>query len=151
MRKRFLTIFLILSAAAVSHAQSLGVSPYSFKAIGGVQATSEIFFQYEWIGIHYFYAWDKEKFITEEELMITQKSSSPALSVSPFQFTYFSAGMIYFKDKFPVTIGNRLHFMLSLSLPLDRFTISYKHISNGFGLIYEMNPGLDTISIQIHF
>ncbi len=144
-------VFLILITADGSRCQSLGVSPYSFKAIGGVQATSELYFQYEWVGVHYFHAWDNEKFITEEDQIITQKSSSLALSVSPLQNTHFNAGVIYFKNKFPVTVGNRLHFMLSLSLPLDRITISYKHISNGFGLIYEMNPGLDTISVQFNF
>jgi hypothetical protein len=144
-------IFLILFLAVHTHSQSLGISPYSFKAIGGIHSTSEIFFLYEQFGIHYFHTWDHNQFQTEEDKIITQKSSSLAVSFTPVRLTYFNAGAIYFKNRFPVTIGNRLHFMLALSLPLDRLTISYKHISNGFGLIYELNPGIDTISLQYKF
>lgn len=112
---------------------------------------TEFYAEYKFLGLHYFYNWDKSLYALEGTNEIISQTSSFALSVTPLDLKYFRAGMIVFERRFPVTVASRVHFLLEASLPIGRFTVSYRHISNGFGLLNEINPGVDSFSVKYHF
>jgi hypothetical protein len=112
---------------------------------------SEFYAEYKFLGVHYFHNWDETLYFREGTEEIIQQTSAFALSVTPVDLTYFRAGMILFDKRFPVDISSHVHFLLELSLPIRRFTISYRHISNGFGVFNEINPGVDSFSVKVHF
>jgi len=112
---------------------------------------SEFYAEYKFLGVHYFHNWDKTLYSLNGSDKVISQTSSFALSAIPLDLTYFRAGMILFERRFPVTVASRVHFLLEVSLPIRRFTISYRHISNGFGLINEINPGVDAFSVKYRF
>lgn len=112
---------------------------------------SEFYAEYKFIGLHYFHNWDETRYALNGSDEIVRKTSSFGLSVVPLDLKYFRAGLIGFQRRFPVTKASRVHFLLEASLPIRRFTISYRHVSNGFGLFNEINPGVDAFSVKVHF
>lgn len=111
---------------------------------------TEMYAEYKFVGLHYFHNREDTRYILDDSDEIIDRTSSLALSITPLDLTYFRAGMIFFERRFPVDIASRAQFLLEASLPIHRFTISYRHISNGFGLFNEINPGIDTISVKVH-
>lgn len=112
---------------------------------------TEFYAEYKFVGLHYFHNWDETRYVLEDSDEIIRQTSSLALSVTPLDLTYFRAGMIVFERRFPVDIASRVQFLLEVSLPIRRFTISYRHVSNGFGLFNDINPGVDSFSVKVHF
>lgn len=112
---------------------------------------SEFYLEYKFLGAHYFHNWDDTRYALNGTDEIVQQTSSFALSVTPVDLTYFRAGMIVFERRFPVNIASHFQFLLELNLPIRRFTVSYRHISNGFGVVNEINPGVDSFSVKVHF
>ncbi|MCC5942257.1 MAG: hypothetical protein JJU37_12015 [Balneolaceae bacterium] len=132
-------------------AQSVSVAPYSFNFWGSIDQTSQFSAEYKMAGIHYFHTWDDEVYRTSTTGQFAKKTSSFALSLLPVDFTYLRFGGIFFTNRFPITSGNRVHFYLELNLPIRRVDLSYRHISNGFNLFTEDNPGFDTIALRFRF
>jgi len=147
MRYLFLLIFL----PSVALGQSVSIAPHSFSFWGSIDHTSQFSAEYKMAGIHYFHTWDDGVYRTSNTGQFVKKSSAFAVSFLPVDFRYFRFGGAIFSRPFPITSGNRLHFYLELNLPVSRFDILYRHISNGFNLFTENNPGFDTIGIRYRF
>lgn len=130
--------------------QSIGISPTSHKLWGETKDISEFYVEYKFLGVHYFHNRDETMYMQDGSDQIIQQTSAFAISLTPVDFKYFRGGMILFDRRFPVNIASRVHFLLEASLPIRRFTISYRHISNGFGVFNEINPGMDSFSVKIH-
>lgn len=112
---------------------------------------SEFYAEYKFLGLHYFHNRDETLYALDDSDEIVRKTSSFALSVMPVDLPYFRAGMIFFEQRFPVTIASKTQFLLEAKLPIRRVTLSYRHISNGFGMFNEINPGVDSFSVKVHF
>lgn len=151
----FKYILILISVLVFSwtsaRSQSIGISPSSHKFWGETTGMTEIYAEYKFVGLHYFHNWDETRYALDDSDEIVRKTSSLALSVIPLDLTYFRAGMIFFERRFPVDIASRTQFLLEASLPIRRFTISYRHVSNGFGLFNDINPGVDSFSVKVHF
>ena len=148
---RYLFISILAFSWTSALSQSIGVAPASHSLWGETLGISEFYAEYKFLGVHYFHNWDDTKYTRDGSDEIIQQTSAFALSVTPVDFKYFSAGMMLFNRRFPVDIASRVHFLLEASLPIRRFTISYRHISNGFGVFNEINPGVDSFSVKVHF
>jgi len=128
---RFLLLSLTLTALWWTNAcsQSFGVSPSSHKLWGESTGITEFYVEYKFLGLHHFQNWDDSQFVVKGTSDIISNSSSLALSIVPLDLTYFRAGMIFFERRFPITKGS----------------------SNGFGMFNEINPGVDSFSVKVHF
>lgn len=149
------TLFIVISLLALwgtnACSQNIGLSPSSHKLWGETEGISEFYVEYEFLGFHYFHSWDDRQYTLNDSDRVVRKTSAVAFSVMPVDVTYFRAGMIFFDRRFPVDIGSQAQFLLEASVPIRRFTLSYRHISNGFGLVNEINPGLDSFSVKYRF
>jgi len=145
-------LFLLIGVLpSVCVGQSVSIAPYSFSFWGNIDQTSQFSAEYKMAGIHYFHTWDDEVYRTSTTGQFAKKTSSLGFSLLPVDFTYLRFGGIIFSNRFPITSGNRAHFYLELNLPVYRFDISYRHISNGFNLFTTDNPGFDTIALRYRF
>ncbi|WP_234573063.1 hypothetical protein [Rhodohalobacter sp. 614A] len=146
-------IFILILAFSWTDAlsQSLGISPSSHKLWGETTGMTEFYAEYKFVGLHYFHNRDETRYTLEGSDDVIRKTSSFAFSITPVDLTYFRAGMIFFEQRFPVEVASRAQFLLEANLPIRRFTISYRHISNGFGLFNEVNPGVDSFSVKVNF
>lgn len=157
-----ITLFLM---AGPLYAQdfSVGVAPYSFKFWGAVDGASAITVDYRMsfinlpglmeppvIGAHYFYQWDKTVYNSSVAGSVT-KTTTTAISLTPLNLKYFHLGGIAATDGFPVSKTPKINFYLQAILPVWRFELRYTHISSGFGLLYDLNPGFDTLSLHLRF
>lgn len=149
IRYFFIAILAFLWTDVLS--QSVGISPVSHKLWGETEDISEFYAEYKFVGIHYFHNWDDTRYAMDGSDRVIMPTSAFAVSVLPVDLTYFRAGMILFDRRFPVDIASRVQFILEANLPIRRFTISYRHISNGFGMFNEINPGVDSFSVKVHF
>lgn len=152
MRKLFSgALFLLLLISSSAYSQTLSVSPWSFALWGSIEGISEVSVEYEFIGLHYFHSWDENEYrnILNDELVT--KTSSFAISVVPLRMKYLRLGGIFFDRKFPISNASKYNLLLEVQYPIGRFAISYKHISNGFSLFNETNPGYDTLSLKFRF
>src|SRR5699024_10913389 len=62
----------------------------------------------------------------------------------------FSGGAGYFFREYPTVNGTHIHFSLKFSFRVsERLRLQYGHISNGFGLFSNLNPGVDNIGLVI--
>ncbi len=148
---KFFLFLLFGFSPFISVAQSVSIAPYSFSFWGSIDQTSQFTAEYKMAGVHYFHTWDDEVYRTSTTGQFAKKTSSFAVSLLPVDFRYVRFGGILFANRFPITSGNRIHFYLELNLPVRRFDISYRHISNGFNLFTTDNPGLDTIGLRYRF
>lgn len=112
---------------------------------------TEFYAEYKFVGVHYFHNRDETKYTMDGSDRIIKPTSAFAVSVLPVDLTYFRAGLILFDRRFPVDIASQAQFILEASLPIRRITISYRHISNGFGMFNKINPGVDALSVKVHF
>lgn len=94
--------------------------------------------------------------IYKEDLMLTKNrefigkaTESIALSWSPLKYKFISSGFVLSTNKIPIEKGTHFNFIIMAEIPFNRFSISYKHISNGFGIRNPINIGMDFISIRI--
>jgi|SRR5699024_557101 len=61
-----------------------------------------------------------------------------------------SGGIGYFSRKYPTINGTHINFSLRLAYRISKkLSIQYSHISNGFGLLNGLNPGVDNIGLVI--
>jgi hypothetical protein len=148
---RQLILFIIAGILAILlasplKAQSVSISPYSFnlwgKSVGMIEISARDFNT----GFHYFMPTD-----TSERLYKDEPSRLvPAFAVSyAFRWKAFEFGPMLFDRPFPIVQGSRLNFFIDLGFEIGSVRISYKHVSNGFGLMNPMNPGVDSLTIRI--
>ncbi len=148
---RYFFIAILAFSWTDALSQSIGISPVSHKLWGETEDISEFYAEYKFVGLHYFHNWDDTRYAMDGSDQVIMPTSAFAVSVLPVDLTYFRAGMILFDRRFPVDIASRVQFILEANLPIRRFTISYRHISNGFGMFNEINPGVDSFSVKVHF
>lgn len=149
MRMSLRTLFTFISLIPVSvMGQSISVSPISFKAWGTTPAMSELAVTYEDIGVHYFHAWGDHYYMLHETPLKT--TSAWAISYTPVRLKdAFKGGIIIADREFPIERGSFFNFLLDIGFDVRYFRISYQHISNGFGLLNPINPGIDTIKMTV--
>lgn len=150
MSPKSLFVLILISCSSVN-AQTLSVSPWSFSLWGSIEGISEVSLEIDFVGFHYFHAWDKQVYrnILNDELVT--KTSSFAISVVPLRLKYLRLGAIFFDHKFPISNASKYNLLLEIQYPFHRFILSYKHISNGFSVFNETNPGYDTLSLKVRF
>lgn len=160
MKKLGLLIVLLL-VGQVCFSQSFNVAPYSMKLWGQTQDMGSIDAGYGMISVHYFFTYkDNERFYdgsprgeleTSTVGKFIKNQNTLAISVKPLSFRNIArAGVMFSLNKFPSTNGSRLNFTLEVGKDItDNIRLSYRHISNGFGIQNNYNPGLDTFQITI--
>ena len=122
-------ILFVFFSSGVSHGQSISISTPSLP-FGHVQTIQHVSYEAGDFAIHYF----------------TQPNM--AISYSPVKIGFIKLGLIVFKDPFPTPLDVSVNFLVDASFPFRGLKLSYKHISNGFGIRHRPNHGYDTIALQ---
>jgi hypothetical protein len=135
--------------AVSAKAQSLSVGQ-SVIFWGAIDKSVSVSTEYKRIGIHYFHNFD-DRLYEHETGVEVKKTSSFAISALPLKISHFHFGGIAFMNRFPIENATHFNFLIEARFPIDRITLSYRHISNGFGLLHEVNPGIDFISLSYSF
>lgn len=160
MKKLGLLIVLLLTSQACL-SQSLSVAPYSMKLWGQTGQMGSASGNYGMISIHYFFTYKdnerfysgspKDKLETSTRGKFIKNQNTLAISIKPLSFRDIArAGVMYSFNKFPSTNGSHLNFTLEIGKDItNNIRLSYRHISNGFGIQNDYNPGLDTFQITI--
>lgn len=163
---KYLLTTLLLSLTVIAHGQTISVSPTSIPLWGQIRQTAKISIEYkdfELVGVHAF-----EDYY-DTEMTPVQKSNGYVIKrpgkyegtyiglfYTPLDYSYrgfeVDAGAGFWNRKFPTRHGVRFHFTLSLSYMItDDIGVGWSHMSNGFGVIDNLNPGLDHLSIKVRF
>jgi len=120
------------------NAQSVGISSPSFRAWGQTPQIGHASIEYKNAEIHYFYSTKSFDF------------SNYVVGASySFPYKFISVGGIATHRPFPTVNAVQLNFLLRLNIPVNRFIISYQHISNGFGIRKSPNRGYDSVTLYI--
>lgn len=152
-------ILFILPYTSVSQDVSIEVMPYSVVLWGKASDYSALSLSYERVSIYYFHANNYEPYRLKD---INRKAdgdrfSDYYISRSSFAMSYeiinikngVTIDMIYFKRNFPIIDTSRLQFKISLLIPIsNRMSVNYVHISNGFGILNNINIGVDFFSLK---
>lgn len=155
--KRLLVIVFIIIGFGQTQAQSISVAPTSFQAVGQTKYMSTFTAGYKGIDVHYFWAYRKmeccDDLRTGEQLVDTETQSTFGISYNHVIIkNVLKAGVLLTACRFPVKKdGEYLNFILDIGYTFDNFRISYRHISNGFGLHNKINPGLDQLTVVFYF
>jgi len=157
MKKILFLILSLFSSQVYAQDLSIGIAPASFPLWGTTTGASSVYAEYEFSGIfgspivgaYYFHQWDKKGVYRLNDGRGIKKTQTVGVAFTPINLRYIRAGMILTEKEFPMSQHVRRNFMISLVLPINRFEIKYIHISNGFGLLHDINLGLDTISLSI--
>lgn len=148
------TILILLVFPTVMYSQSISISPTSFKGWGQTPGISELSVSYKNVSIHYFYAYRKYYGYYEQggELEYAGHSQSTfAISYIPVNiYDVVRAGVMLTEKGFPLENGTKLNFWLEGGVDVNRFRLSYVHISNGFGILHTINPGMDLIRLTVN-
>lgn len=147
-------LFIILFLPALACSQSIKVSPTPI-ALKSITTHSEIAFEYENIGIHFFYALypNDDWFINPGKWdNVGYSKSTLGLSYVPINiFDIVSIGVIGTYHKFPVSKSTHLNFIVDIGINFNKYRLSLTHISNGFGVLHQVNPGFNSISFRYFF
>lgn len=147
---KYLITFLLLPS--VIAAQSISVAPTSFKAWGKTGYYSSISASYKNIGIHYFHPY-KTLYWKNENYEGNGPETTPAFAISYTPINVediLRAGAIIFDRPFPIKIGSQINFKLSAGYSFGIVRVSYVHISNGFGIMNDVNPGMDMMQLSLN-
>lgn len=140
-------------------------SPWSVKVWGKAPAMQKLTLRWgslELVYLHTFktlYHVDRVYHLYGTDVAETSEyhGSYVALFVMPVQLdagrfrASAGAGWFFFK-RFATGSGQHLNFTIQLSYMLtDRLGLMYSHISDGFGILNEFNPGVDNFSIKVTF
>jgi len=150
--KKLLLLLLLITGTA--NAQTLTVSSPSLSLWGKTPAIMEMSVGYKDVGVHYFHVMEPYYLVRDApfgmQYVAGQTTSNVGVSYSPINlFDIIRFGGMYFFKPFPVDIGERFNFLLDIGYNFRNFRISYSHISNGFGIPNEVNPGVDTIKLTV--
>lgn len=149
------TVLLFLTfMTSVAYGQSVSFSPMSFNFWGRTPGMSSVAIEYKQFGLHYYYPFTPYYYVGDIEHNapeIPKTQSNIGISYAPIQvFNTVTAGAYIFAKKFPLShMGQRVNFFVDIGFSVNRFRVSYHHISNGFGLVTEFNPGVDSIRLTI--
>ena len=78
------------------------------------------------------------------------------ISLTPINIEYrllsLRAGVVYLFKNFPEKYrGAKVNYTIALYFDLtDWFSVGYFHLSNGFRLFHNYNPGMDAITLKIN-
>ena len=140
-------ILLLLLSTPVSAQLGIG---HSVPLWGKTIQTAEISYQVDRFSLHYFHNY-REMFVNNDgELRYSRDTSTIAVGVRLFESRYFNFGGIVSENKFPLIVSTKVNFLIELNLPLNRFVLSYTHISNGFGVLHKPNHGYDSLKLSIY-
>jgi len=160
MKKILLILLCILSPSIVVGQEfSVSVSPQSVKAWGIVEDAvgfSAVFAipvaGNPIVGVHYFHSRDsKNDYILASSGRLVRKTSTLAASILPINLNYVRVGGMYTARSFPVSESPKFSFVVQAAIPISFFEVRYTHMSNGFGILHDINPGIDFISFAIKF
>jgi hypothetical protein len=143
-------IILFLLLPITAQAQSVGIG-YSFKAWGQTEKTTEINVSHNNLTFHYFHNFDTDKHIHGTIWQINKKTSAFGVSYTPLKIWNIKAGGIVTNNRFPSNQDTYANFIIKFKIPIKGISINYTHISNGFGLFYNHNLGIDTFSVSVNF
>lgn len=155
MKKLLLILFLIPISL---NAQSISIG-HSVKFWGSSEEFIDITAKYKGFGFHIYKNYTVEKWQTKyEESGLSYRfknknvyKSTLAISYTPIKTKYLNLGGIFSNNNFPTYNDIKIHFYIEGIIPINKVSIVYKHISNGFGLFHKPNYGIDTLSIQYNF
>lgn len=151
MKKILLILFCVATPSVVTGQDfSVSVAPYSFKFWGQVTGTASVSVDYTIpvkgkpvLGVHYFHKGAKKGYG-----IIDRTTSTFGLSYLPLSYKIFSFGLIGTVNGFPTYHSSHVNFLAKINIPVGNATLSYSHISNGFGLQHGMNYGIDFVSVS---
>lgn len=123
-------ILIVYVSSGLCYGQSISISSPSLP-FGYVKTIQHASYETGDFAIHYF----------------TQPNV--AISYSPVEIKFVKFGLIVFKDPFPTPLDVSVNFLVDVGFPFRGFRISYRHISNGFGIRHRPNHGYDALAIQI--
>ena len=148
MKQLLITFIFVLSALSV-RAQHISIAPTSIPIWGKAPQTMKITASYRYVQAVWLYA-----FKTMYDDRGGQYSGGFfALFWNPLVIGLNSfevrGGAGYFFRRYPTINGTHINFQFQTSYKItDHLGITYQHISNGFGLFNDINPGIDNIGIQ---
>jgi len=142
-------IFIIAFVFTGSAYGQVGIG-HSVPLWGKTTQTAEIFYQFDRFSIHYFYNYSPDmKHLTGTLWRKNKQTSSLAFAIRAIQTKYINLGGIASYNHFPTYDATRLNFLVEINIPIRQFTLSYTHISNGFGFFHDTNTGYDSFTIHI--
>jgi hypothetical protein len=142
-------ILFLLLPISVS-AQSVGVG-HSVKFWGQTESMIDVNVAYDDFTLHYFHPLIDDYYIVEKNNTLLRSgnlNNSFALSWNPLKYKFISSGVMISNNKYPVEKGSHVNFIISIEIPIKMFSVSYKHISNGFGIQNPINIGVDFLSVK---
>jgi hypothetical protein len=105
---------------------------------------------YNDFGFHYFHSINNDElYFVPNGAYAGKQTNTFAISWTPLKYKYIYSGVMVSNKKYPVEKGTHVNFVIGIELPFNRFSISYKHISNGFGIQNPINMGVDFITLHI--
>jgi len=143
---RYLILLLMFP---ISVNAQIGVG-HSVPLWGKTVETAEISYQYDRFSVHYFHDYKSSLYQKEFRSYKSIDTSTFAIAARVINSRNLSLGGIASINKFPTLESTNLNFLLELKIPLSNVVISYRHISNGFGLIHGHNQGYDSIVISLN-
>lgn len=143
----------ISNSQKIQNTLTVDVMPQSFKLWGQIPSYRAVGIQYNKLSIYYFHSTDTSDYWynRNDEWIKTNINDSFAISYNVMIINeYLKFDVIYFFDEFPHDGANKLNFKLNIGIPITKYlNIEYSHISNGFGILNDANPGVDNVSIKI--
>ena len=142
----FKTLLLVLAFPVIAFGQSVSVSLPSFSFWGDAKMITEFSTEYKDIGIHYF-----ANLSSTPDYMNDRNTSAFGVSYMPINIKKtLKVGAIITNKPFPSEQSVRANFYLDVGFNISNVRLSYKHLSNGFGIRHPINKGFDTISLRIN-
>ena len=153
-------IFIIAFAFTASAYGQIGVG-HSVKLWGKTIETVEISYQVDRFTVYYFHNYSDYSIPhkpDQQSLLHLQppadrslkRTSSVGIGYHALDKKYFKFSPIFAFNRFPNEKASRMNFILELRFPItNKFSIGYKHLSNGFGLRNRNNVGYDSFSISL--
>lgn len=143
---KYTKILLFILMPCLTSAQSVSVSPYSFKAWGDIKATTMISAEYKMIGLHGIYV--HQTHYSQVGNVPTPDYVFGVSVMSPRIEDILRGGIMYFTENFPTPTDTQLNAFVEASYKIKGFRIFYRHISNaGTGTT---NHGMDYVGLTIH-
>lgn len=122
------------------------IAPYSFKAWGMTTHSIMLTTNFGRIGGHYFFAMSREGI--EYKGDPAEFTDSFAISYAIFDVDWAKVSVMGSHRPIPIRSASRVNFKVDLGIPFNTWGIYYTHISNGFGLLNGINPGVDFVSLR---
>lgn len=174
MFKALLILFaiglIILALSEMGKSQTVSFSPTSVPLWGQIEHTAKASVEYKGFELVAVKAMKTmyDHYGTHD--MYSNISSQGELFNRPGEYSGYYFGLFYsplaveygnlsanggvglWNRKFPTKNGENIHFKVSVAYQVhEHFSVEYEHLSNGFGVINRLNPGIDHFSVTYHF